>query len=172
MTIGDVLHKLVQNVRWFAQSEEEAAHNEIDKFIHAFGLEPATPTGVPTELTVEQDQANQIAELQARLSAQAAPENDVPVDTRAAAAPETVVEATPETVVEATPETVVEATPETVVEATPETVVEATPETVVEATPANDVPVDTRAAAAPETVVDDKAQKIADLEAQLASLKS
>ena len=164
MTIGDVLHKLVQNVRWFAQSEEEAAHNEIDKFIHAFGLEPATPTGVPTELTVEQDQANQIAELQARLSAQAAPENDVPVDTRAAAAPETVVEATPETVVEATPETVVEATPETVVEATPETVVEATP--------ANDVPVDTRAAAAPETVVDDKAQKIADLEAQLASLKS
>lgn len=92
MTIGDVLHKLVQNVRWFAQSEEEAAHNEIDKFIHAFGLEPATPTGVPTELTVEQDQANQIAELQARLSAQAAPENDVPVDTRAAAAPETVVD--------------------------------------------------------------------------------
>ena len=164
MTIGDVLHKLVQNVRWFAQSEEEAAHNEIDKFIHAFGLEPATPTGVPTELTVEQDQANQIAELQARLSAQAAVANDVPVDTRAAAAPETAAEATPETVVEATPETVVEATPETVVEATPETVVEATP--------ANDVPVDTRAAAAPETVVDDKAQKIADLEAQLASLKS
>ena len=148
MTIGDVLHKLVQNVRWFAQSEEEAAHNEIDKFIHAFGLEPATPTGVPTELTVEQDQANQIAELQARLSAQAAVANDVPVDTRAAAAPETAAEATPETVVEATPETVVEATPE------------------------NDVPVDTRAAAAPETVVDDKAQKIADLEAQLASLKS
>lgn len=92
MTIGDVLHKLVQNVRWFAQSEEEAAHNEIDKFIHAFGLEPATPTGVPTELTVEQDQANQIAELQARLSAQAAVANDVPVDTRAAAAPETVVD--------------------------------------------------------------------------------
>ena len=140
MTIGDVLHKLVQNVRWFAQSEEEAAHNEIDKFIHAFGLEPATPTGVPTELTVEQDQANQIAELQARLSAQAAVANDVPVDTRAAAAPETAAEATPETVVEATPE--------------------------------NDVPVDTRAAAAPETVVEDKAQKIADLEAQLASLKS